>query len=74
MLGLDQLMSGINAGIMSAATITDGKILITSTNNSNLYNMILANLQHNTINVQFGTQISSGQQQTTIAASVTKGM
>ena len=55
-LSTDQLISGINAGMLSGATKTSGSIIISSASNVNLYQIILNNLQSNLMPVQFVPQ------------------
>ena len=54
---LDQLMAGIDAGMMLSADATDGTVLITNTSNQNLYSIIIGNLQNGTSNVQFWPEL-----------------
>ena len=51
-----QLISGINAGMLSGAIRTSGTIIISGTSNANLYQIILNNLQNNLMPVQFVPQ------------------
>ena len=55
-LNTDQLISGINAGMLSGAIRTSGTIIISGTSNANLYQIILNNLQNNLMPVQFVPQ------------------
>ena len=52
-LDLGQLTNGIDASMLGNAEITNGAILITNTVNSNLYNIIISNLQNNLLNVEY---------------------
>jgi len=44
LLNLNQISSGISASDLAAATLTGGKVVISSTSNTNLYNIILQNV------------------------------
>ena len=45
-LDLSTFTAGITQAQMAAATVTGGNIIISASSNSNLYNMILANITH----------------------------
>ena len=56
-MDLNQLTSGIDAGMLENAMINNGIILISAKDNPNLYGIIFKNLQNNLLKMQLSTQL-----------------